>query len=642
VSSLRGLRFLTLCLSVCLSTLGPLAGTLVRAQATGSDIDTGVGGCPSGVVCLTTYQSGVSRRGQNNSETTLTWNALTSTSSPHFHQLRSVTVNGAVYAQPLILPNVVINSATYANVIYAATEQDWVYAIDAATGNILWSDSLANYQTGRTWLTASDENNCANISPNPGDIGITGTPVIDITQNTSTTTITKGTLYVVSRTKDSTPNYYQTIFAIDVTTGNGGGANGVWVYKDISGTFSVPGGTNVTFGQQKQNQRGALLAVPSLNSSLDKNPEIIITWGSHCDHTNLPYNGWMMAYQLNSSGTAFAQAGTWVTVPQKASTNPGGLWQGGAGPAADSSNNIYFAIGNGDNNMNTSAPPNDAPTSCASSAPCDYGDSVMKMKLTTSGFSVLDFFTPYDQATRQILGNDYDLGSGGLLMVPYQSTGNPKNLLLQSGKEGWIYLLQADTGSLGGYSSPGLGPDSVIENLQNQTYDTCYQSGVECGVWGAPAWFTYSSSGGAGYVYFGGRDLNLRQYLFTKGNTTTLASIGTAYTNQTTHTFHYPGTVPAVSSQSNAANGIVWAIDTASYSGGIAKLYAFKATNLTCLYTTDTAGDANCTRTSTADFPPGIAVKFTVPSVANGLVVMGTADNTQHNSVGHVVIYGVN
>src|ERR1700730_14653534 len=94
-------QFLTLCLAVCLLSLGPLAGAGAQAQATGQDIDTGVGGCPSGVVCLTTYQSGVSRRGQNNSESALTWTALTSTTSPNFHQLRSVTVSGAVYAQPL-------------------------------------------------------------------------------------------------------------------------------------------------------------------------------------------------------------------------------------------------------------------------------------------------------------------------------------------------------------------------------------------------------------------------------------------------------------------------------------------------------------------------------------------------------------
>lgn len=335
------------------STIGCLCCLLAvaHAQDTGQDIDTGTTGCPTGLVCLTTYQSGVSRRGQNNKESTLSYANLTSTISPKFHQRRAVTVNGAVYAQPLILPNVTIASITYSNVIYAATEQDWVYAIDAATGNILWSQDLSTYQTGRTYLTSTDISNCSNISPSPGDVGITGTPVIDIHQNTSTGSIAQGTLYVVSRTRDSVPNYYQTLIAINIITGS-------YVYTDITGSFTVNSSTTLTFGQQKQNQRGALLAIPSLTPLTNKNPEIIITWGAHCDHRNLPYNGWMMAYQLNSAGTALAQAATWVSVPQSAlgsSANPGGIWQGGAGPAADGSNNIYFAIGNGDNNMNTSA-----------------------------------------------------------------------------------------------------------------------------------------------------------------------------------------------------------------------------------------------------------------------------------------------
>ena len=161
-------------------------------------------------------------------------------------------------------------------------------------------------------------------------------------------------------------------------------------------------------------------------------------------------------------------------------------------------------------------------------------------------------------------------------------------------------------------------------------------------MWGAPAWWTTTTGGGAGYAYFGGQKLNLRQYLLTPGNSTTLASIGSTYTNQTIHLFGYPGTIPAVSTKSNNSDAIVWAIDTSSNAAGKAKLYAFKATDLSCLYTTDSATDANCARTSIADAPPGIAVKFTVPSVANGLVVIGTADSATNNSVGHVVIYGVN
>jgi hypothetical protein len=66
--------------------IGFLACLLTVAYSqTGQDIDTGTTGCPTGLVCLTTYQSGVSRRGQNNSESVLTYTSLTSTTSPKFH-----------------------------------------------------------------------------------------------------------------------------------------------------------------------------------------------------------------------------------------------------------------------------------------------------------------------------------------------------------------------------------------------------------------------------------------------------------------------------------------------------------------------------------------------------------------------------
>jgi len=99
-------------------------------------------GCPTtsgNSVCLTTYQSGVSRLGFNPNEPALTQSAITTIRSPKFHKQYSVPLDGAIYAQPLVLPNVTMNGITYADVVYVATEQDWVYAIDGATGNILWS-----------------------------------------------------------------------------------------------------------------------------------------------------------------------------------------------------------------------------------------------------------------------------------------------------------------------------------------------------------------------------------------------------------------------------------------------------------------------------------------------------------------------
>ena len=49
-----------------------------------------------------------------------------------FGQVFKTAVNGQVYAQPLVIGNTVI----------VATENDWVYGLDATTGAILWSTSL--------------------------------------------------------------------------------------------------------------------------------------------------------------------------------------------------------------------------------------------------------------------------------------------------------------------------------------------------------------------------------------------------------------------------------------------------------------------------------------------------------------------
>jgi outer membrane protein assembly factor BamB len=83
------------------------------------------------------------------------------TSEPSFASLTpgfNVAVDGAVYAEPLVTGNSVI----------VATENDSVYALDAATGATQWRTTLGA-PVRRSTLP------CGNIDP----LGITGTPVID-------------------------------------------------------------------------------------------------------------------------------------------------------------------------------------------------------------------------------------------------------------------------------------------------------------------------------------------------------------------------------------------------------------------------------------------------------------------------------
>ena len=640
------LRFHIPASNLCTLVLAFLGPCLLAADSHAQD----VAGCPStssNNVCLTTYQGGTSRLGYDPSEPTLTQTAITTKTGTKFHKQFSVPVNGAVYAQPLVLPNVTIGTTTYADVAYVATEENWVYAIDAATGNILWSKNLS--PSGYTYLQAADVNGCVNILPSPGNIGVTGTPVIDISANQGTTSITSGVLYVVAKLKTTTTpvNYKQTLFALSIINGgNGVSATTPYATTDIGGTFNkivfnqgpVVGSTSPY--SKTQNQRGALLALPVAG----QNPQIIITWGAHCDHQNFPYNGWMMAYQLNSSQNALTQTAIWAVIPAKHSYE-GGIWQGASGPALDANGNIFLSTGNGDSSVKVSTPPADNPAAC-STTPCDYGNSILEFQLSGNSFNVLDFFTTFDWKNRNT--NDYDLGSGGLMILPNQPGGDPENLLVQAGKEGTIYLAQTSpVGTLGGYTGNGVS-DATIQSLHNIL---CYNTADECGVWGSPAWWNTTSggNGSTGYAYFGGKNLPLMQFQFyPNGNTCTggvEAGFCTQPTAKTKHTFGWPGPTPTVSATSSTATqAIVWIIDAhRALASGPSALWAFDATTLSCLYTTDqTVNSSSCTRKApSTDVPSGIAVKFSVPSVANGKLFVGTA-GASSTTGGFLNIYGIN
>jgi hypothetical protein len=96
----------------------------------------------------------------------------------------------------------------------------------------------------------------------------------------------------------------------------------------------------------------------------------------------------------------------------------GTIWQGGQGPAADSSGNIYFITSNGDFN------------GFSNPIPSDLGDSIVKL---TQDLKLADWFSPFNNNNLSI--NDMDLGSGGALLIP------GTNLLTGGGKEAKLYMI---------------------------------------------------------------------------------------------------------------------------------------------------------------------------------------------------------
>jgi hypothetical protein len=105
-------------------------------------------------------------------------------------------------------------------------------------------------------------------------------------------------------------------------------------------------------------------------------------------------------------------------------------------------------------------------------------------------------------------------------------------------------------------------------------------------------------------------------------------------------TYAFPGATPSVSA-AGAQNGIVWALDTSNYcttgSPGNAclpaVLHAYDATNLAMELWNSSMAAAG------AD-AAGRAVKFTVPTIANGKVYVGTRGNNDGSSVGCCSIPG--
>lgn len=399
-------------------------------------------------VNVTTHHNDNARDGQNLNETIL---APGNVNSTQFGQLFVQPVDGYSYTQPLYVSNLSIAGVTH-NVVYAATENDSVFAFDAdnntgANASPLWQVSFINPAAGITTLSNVDVN-CTDID---GQIGITGTPVIDLSSNT---------FYVVAATKENGV-FFQRLHALDITSGAEKFGGPVVIQAVVSGTGDASSGGQIAFSPQSNNQRPGLLLLNGL---------VYIGWASYCD--NPPFHGWEMAYDAQT----LQQVAVWNSTPNG---SDGGVWQSGAPPAADASGYVYLATGNGTFDLNTGG--------------LDAGDSILKFGPPLSGaIPVLDYFTPYNQSTLSV--NDTDLGSGGVMLLPDQPPGSPyQHLLLEIGKEGSVYLVNRD--AMGHFNASG--DTQIVQWLQ----------GIVGGVWGTPAFWNNT-------VYIGGTNDVLEAFSF--------------------------------------------------------------------------------------------------------------------------------
>jgi uncharacterized protein YjdB len=509
---------------------------------------------------VTTYHNDSSRAGVNSKEYALTPANVQSSS---FGKLFSCPVDAPVHPQPLWVANLNIAGGVH-NVIFAATSHDTVYAFDADAIPCVtyWSKHLI--PAGEAPPTATDIGS-EDIVP---DLGIVGTPVIDLATKI---------LYVVTKTKTQGTNCrtpgscHQRLHALSLLDGTetAGGPAELTSSITVAGTGGGSSGGRVPFDPYHENQRAALALA---------NNTVYVSWGSHTDIQ--PWHGWIMGFNKSNLRAA----------PMLFNATPNGMgagiWMAGGAPSIDASNNLYAITGNGDYDGKT-----------------EFGDSFLKL---TSSLSLLDWFTPSDQAIMD--SANHDLGSGGAAVLADLPSGPVRHLLIGGGKSGSgylgeLYLLDRDAmGHLEGAGTPIVQKFPVGHEL-----------------YATPAFWQNS-------LYIAGAGGKLLAFTLNPStsqfNPTPSSSSSTIFPER--------GATPSVSS-SATSQGIVWAIDASQYGPpsrlgtGPAVLHAYDATNVSRELW-------NSAQAASRD-QAGNAVKFTVPTVANGKVYIGTASE--------ITVYGL-
>jgi hypothetical protein len=492
-----------------------------------------------------TFHNDNSRTGQALNEQILT---PANVNTNHFGRLWVLNTDGKVDAQPLYAAGVPMGQGL-SNVLLVATENDTVYAFNADGTNIWWRASMLG-----TNETPSDNRSCSQVAP---VIGVTATPVIDRGLGPH------GTVFVVAMSKDTLGNYYQRLHALDLATGTNR-LGPVTITATNAGTGPNSSGGFLSFNPAQYEDRCGLLLLHGV---------IYTAWTSHCDKA--PYNGWIIGYDEQT----LAQTTVLDLTPN--GTN-GALWMSGDGPAADSSGNIYVLDGNGsfDTNLDASGFPTNR----------DFGNAFIKMATTNGVLTPVDYFATFSNVFE--INNDFDLGSGGVVLLPdmADALGNTRQLAVGAGKDAKIYLV--DRTNMGKFNPSDNSAiyQEVAGALGGRVAST-------------PAYFN-------GHLYYCAWGDYLKAFTFQN------ALLSTTPTAQSPATFAYPGSTPSVSAN-GTSNGIVWAVAS---NLTIAVLHAYNATNVGIeLY------NSNLAPTNRDNFGP--ANKFITPTIASARVYVGTTTN---------------
>lgn len=437
------------------------------------------------------------RTGANLTETQLTQANVNTT---NFGKLFERRVDGSLYAQPLVVPNLVIGGKTR-NVLFIATMHNSVYAFDA-------NDPTAAAPLWHKRLSQSIQLPANDIGPNitiaggnyldiEWEVGILSTPVISGARST---------LWCVSTERPNGPTSQptHTLWKLNLT-------NGATL---ASTTISAELPNGATFVSNRQLQRSALTFV-------DQSNRIYVAFAGYGDQD--PYYGWVLAFDADSLQ---AREVFCTSTPQN---KEGGIWMAGQGPSVDAAGNIYVMTGNAVFNQQTG----------------DYGDCVLKL---SPNLQLLDFFTPHN--SEALNSADQDLGSGGILVIPNS------NLCCGGGKESILYLLNQNSLGKADLDSPGhTGTDRVVEKIFVNT-DTTNTHHIH----GAPTYYP-GPTGTRLYVWV--ENDNMKAYSF-DGSTISPNPVSTSNITDPENvpggSVGMPGGLHTVSANGNlAGTGVLWA-----------------------------------------------------------------------------------
>lgn len=299
----------------------------------------------------------------------------------------SGVISGNVYSQPLYIEG----SPSGRAMVIAVTSSNNVYALDAATGTVIWQDHVGA-------PVPSSALPCGDINP----LGITGTPVVDLPS--------RALFLDAMTTPDGGTTKKHLIFSLNVDTG---ATNSGWpVDVGASVTFQTE-----VFTPELQNQRGALSVLSNY---------LYVPYGGNagdCFEGSTPYYGWLVGMPLTNPAAVSA----WATTARK-----GGAWSVG-GVASDDGVTPYLATGN-----------------TFGAATWGGGEAILRFQ-PGPVFSGLtnDFWAPTNWSSLD--GSDTDIGGTGPLIVNVPGA-TPSNLVVALGKDGNAYLLNRD--NLGGIAAP--------------------------------------------------------------------------------------------------------------------------------------------------------------------------------------------